>query len=299
MPFKPIDVCWHHGRRLCADQTLLDEMLSGPDFIHHPNLDEPVEGAIVIVPVSPSLGDVAYINNRMSSMKWVVLCIVGDEESRFPHHLMRHPNMRTWIMSPVKDKHFPPRFLINGSWPGLHDAIRKFGPQPKTLDWFFAGQVTHERRYQCVKQLRNMPNGHLLETPGFTQGMPREEYYKLMLSAKVIPCPSGPVELATARIFEAVECGCVPIVDGRTPHPEDATAPPYGYWEWFFNGEPPFIVIYDWEALPEVMAKALEHHDEWVKLFQERWNLWKQSCFVRLVRDAEILRGDACQISQS
>ncbi len=289
----PTNVYWHHGRRLCADQTMLDEMFSGPEFVHHMNPYEGSAGAIVIVPVTASLGDVPFLNELTSKMKWVVLCIVGDEESVFPRHLMNHPNMRIWLMSPVRQQNpDPARFLINGSWPGLHDAVQKIGfAQKRTLDWFFAGQVTHERRYQCVKQLRQMPNGHLLETPGFTQGMPREEYYKLMLSAKVIPCPSGPVELSTARIAEALECGCVPIVDGRTPHPEYHTAPAPGYWTWFFGEVSPFPVIYDWEALPKVMSMVLADWENMSQRCYKWWQAYKTKTFAALMQDVAELRG--------
>lgn len=81
---------------------MLSEMFSGPEFVHHGDVIRELEGAIVIVPVSASLEDIHFLNHQMFPMKWVVLCIVGDEESRFPHHLMVHSNMRIWFMSPVR-----------------------------------------------------------------------------------------------------------------------------------------------------------------------------------------------------
>ena len=85
----------------------------------------------------------------------------------------------------------------------------------------FAGQVTHVRRQQCVAELDTLPNGYLYRTNGYLQGMPQSEYWHLLAGAKVVPCPSGHCTTDTARTFEALEAGAVPISDLLTPRGDD------------------------------------------------------------------------------
>lgn len=273
-----IPVIWHKQRMLCNDQTFLNEILS--EYSHFSGEWPISEYAVIIVPGRLSLEDIPFLNTKIQQYKGIVIFVIGDEESLFPVSDLKHQNMRLWVMSPVRGKHTPPRFVINGSQPNLHSILQTLSKE-KTKDWFFAGQITHSRRRECAAQLRNMPNGCLLETAGFMQGMPYFEYLKKMASAKFIPCPSGPIELSTARIFEALEAGCVPIVDEVVP-PENVcdrlkqnTGP--GYWKWFFGEQPPFPVIHDWKALPELINDLLPTWDSIQKNCYEWWTAYKTS----------------------
>jgi hypothetical protein len=302
-----VPVYWYLKHRLCYDQTFLDETLSNTatDFFDHMEFTLPAHlgaGGIVVIPgrqcVEPPANDVPGLKQLIADMPWAVVMIVGDEESRFPFQELMMPHTRVWVMSPVKGRHdrLAGRHVINGSQPELLRCIDHLqrinnGQIAKPLDWFFAGQVTHPRRVQCVEQLRKMSGGELIETKGFLQGISPMDYYLKMLQAKVIPCPSGPVELSCARIFEAIECGCVPIVDGKTPYPEYKYAPGPGYWEWFFDlPSPPFPVIYDWSTLPQVMNTVLADWAGYQGRISKWWNQYKASFRERVMNDVKALR---------
>ena len=305
------NVLWFLGHPLCYDQTLINELFSGPEFQHSVFQRKtdlaitPDMGAIVVIPgrqcVEPPENDVPMLRAMLQRMKWAVVLITGDEESRFPFQELMLPNTRVWVMSPVQGKHdiLGKRHLINGSQPHLHNSLKKLGNCAKDLQWYFAGQITHPRREQCAKVLRPLAGGKLIETKGFLQGVPPAEYYADMLRAKVVPCPSGPVELSTARIFEAIECGCVPVVDAVTPYPEYKNAAKPGYWQWFFDGEVPFPVIYDWAHFPKVLAEVLDDFNGWQGSVYKWWQDYKTGFRNRVMADVQALREGQCPTSQS
>ena len=300
------NMLWYLKRQLCYDQTLINELFSGPEFTHtefsrgQDYAATPDFGAIVVIPgrqcVEPPENDVPMLRAMLQRMKWAVVLITGDEESRFPFQELMLPNTRVWVMSPVQGKHdiLNGRHLINGSQPRMRASLASVQGQfvsqlPKDWDWFFAGQITHPRREQCAQALRPLGGGKLIETKGFLQGIAPDEYYASLLRAKVVPCPSGPVELSTARIFEAIECGCVPVVDGRTPYPEYANAAKPGYWEWFFDGPVPFPVIYDWNAFNSTMQVILSDFSTHQGRCYKWWVAYKQHFQARVMTDVNLL----------
>src|SRR5271170_4191797 len=151
------NVLWYLKRQLCYDQTLINELFSGQEFEHSEFTRTsgctitPDVGAIVVIPgrqcVEPPANDVPFLKDVLSRLKWAVVLITGDEESRFPFQELMLPNTRVWVMSPVQGKHdvLAGRHLINGSQPQLSAALKPYQGQLvsflngyKNLDWFFA-----------------------------------------------------------------------------------------------------------------------------------------------------------------
>lgn len=221
------------------------------DFEHFEAIDESMQGAVIMIPARHHASDVERINEDIAKLDFCVAVLGGDEESSFPIEQLKHPRMSIWVMQAV---------------PGRHDAYHKFGsgwpPQIKQIkhelsdkpnDWFFAGQVNHDRRRACVKVLDEIPGGEVIKTEGFTQGISHEEYYKKMNDAKIIPAPSGIRSPDSFRLFEALELGCIPLADAKPP----VDGYPDHYWENLFGqDELPFPVISDWDSMSH-MIKVL------------------------------------------
>lgn len=252
---------WDSGMLQRIFDKTLWRVAGGQAYDQYHGFDElppDATGAVVVLPGQHHLDHVDQLNRDLAKLRWVVLILIGDEWGLFPWHAVEHPNMRLWIMAPHPEAHrdAPARFFGTG-WRYDTPDVLHGEPTRKCDTWFFAGQVTHPRRQQTVDALRSLTDrsdplgaGRVIETPGFIQGLPRDEYLGELAQAWIAPCPSGPATPDTFRLYEALEAGCLPIADATTP---DGWT---GYWN-FTYGDVPFPVIDDWSTLPDLMAELL------------------------------------------
>lgn len=288
-----IPVIWLEAHPLCWDQAIVDQLLAGPQFAHHDGATSwaPTEGAVVVCPARYPTARKA-LRQLLAELPWAVVLLTSDEESTYPWPPPDLPNVRWWVQSPRPAIHAGhDRFLPVGAPPGTREALAG-APDDKSLDWFFAGQITHERRQQCAEALRGMANGALIETPGFTQGLERSDYVRQMAGAKVVPCPSGPASLDTFRLWEALTAGCVPIADADTPPPLDV----HGSWDLIAPGAP-WLITDNWYDLPYLVDRLVADWPNVATRTTAWWLTYQRDLRRRLHRDIEELSGQPCAAS--
>lgn len=253
-----------------------------------------VRGAVVILPARHHAcdDDVAWFIERLDKLDWSLVVLAGDEEWVFPWQ--RIPELSTrkvWVMQP-RPEHAELSGLVPGGWsPGTRESLARYEVEAleRPIDWFFAGQVTHERREQCVKALTYLGSGILHETEGYMQGMEIEQFRRLMASAKVAPCPSGPYTVDTNRPLEALECGTVPVCDTISPR-----GPRFDYWSLVFGPGHPLLTIEDWAELPRFIEMVVE--DGWASRSNHTfawWQQWKRDICYRFHTQLRELQPDA------
>ena len=281
------------------DQGLLEDILCGSvwrptddSFVNHEvrSVDDmpDIEGAVVVIPGRQQMDptdNVDKICRALSQLAWCVVIITGDEEGAFPHErLAFHPNMILWVQTPRPGRSWPSstRFLPVGYPPGF-----KADRTDKEFDWTFMGQVTHSRREECVTNISGQPNGSLLATEGFTQGIPQEEYWENLAKSKIGLCPGGPVTPDTFRLAETLEAGSVPIADNASAQGEEPA-----YWQQIF-GEVFFPTIDDWVRGPRELDAVLPVWKETSNVVFSRWQQYKRQLAWNLHDDIETLGGYA------
>lgn len=264
--------------------------VNGDDFEHHDDYLDSKDGSIVVIPARYHADKVNEINRDIAKLNWVIVILCGDEEAVFPADKLTHPQgrLKVWVMTPTFGKYGNIDRYLGDGWPtDTREILRKMdAPEARPFDWFFAGQVTHTRREECVSKLREIIGGHLLETPGFTQGMPRDEYLRYMVESKVIPCPSGPETPDTFRLYEALEAGCVPIADDMTPKDTE----PSRYWHKMF-GDVPFPVVEDWSNLPGLIENLRDRYPTINNRVFAWWQQRKRQMVYNLEEDVKQLSG--------
>lgn len=267
------NVLWYENWRGAWSQNFVEWLTVG--CTHH-NLPEGIpwhEGAVVVVKAD-ACHSIDKLNETLRRYPWVLLFITSNEEGTFRTDLLRHHRLKAWLQTPGL-RQGAHRYFPWGWTPcGTFEAH-----QPRALDWFFAGQVTHLRRTTCVEALKGMPNGLLLPTDGFGKGLPHKVYCEAMRSAKMVPCPSGPITVDSFRVCEALELGAIPILDTESPcvtHPAywnlvfDSTMPPD--LQTVHQSCTPLPFISDWHDAPQIIA-------EWVADWDARslkvWEWWR------------------------
>lgn len=276
---------WHKEDVLArgyADQGFLEDMFSGEvwspslrhEFEHHEVHDDFGErfsdGAIVILPARhhTSEDDVARFLSNLDMMAWSLVILSGDEGWEFPWaDVDEHDTRKVWIMQPRPEHAHLSGLIPGGPYPWVRSNLVHLD---RSYDFFFAGQVTHLRRRECVRYLHRIRQrpGIVIETEGYLQGIPRDEYMKTLCQSKFVPCPSGPLTVDTARPLEAMEAGCVPVVDTKTPEGTDMT----GYWSLIFGEDHPLPMVSHWSQFPQYLQKKA---GDWLHLSNTVFSFWQ------------------------
>ena len=276
-----------HGRSRYACCGLLNDMFDSYECEHFSGFDAVpanAEGAVVVVHGGHLRHDVDKINQDIARLQWVIIIGIGDEETDFPYARLSHRNMKLWMQAPIAGKSSADRYLIFGYPCDMHEHLVPSTGRP--LDWFFAGQNSHVRREECLRTLRTLSGGKLLETQQFYSGMPHDEYFHTLSQAKVIPCPSGPVCPDTFRMAEALEAGSIPVIDQRPGWLDNY---PRGFWNVVFPQGFPFPLVEDWAQFPQVLSDLLANYLAKSAECSAWWTEYKRNYFDWLRQDLKAL----------
>lgn len=233
------------------DQSLLQwlfdrEVPGGFTFSHSDKFPLNDTGIVLVTPGHFRSTD--EINRDLEGRPWALVIVTSDEEGLAPfHRIQMGGSLSIWKHWPRPELPYQPDRILPLGWtPGTLEANHE---RPLKLDdWFFAGQITHQRRYDVVAALKNLSGGKLIETAGFTQGVARSEWFEMLRRARVVPCPSGPNTPDTFRFYEALESGAVPLADATSPRGDR------GHWARAF-GDVPFPIVDDWSTLPRLIEE--------------------------------------------
>lgn len=273
------------------DQGQLEDIFKLGEYIHYNGFGEWSEnvaahnGAVVVINgrthYEPQ--DIEKLNNDLSLLKWVVLIVTGDEESLFPSQDIHHPLLKMWVQLPRLGKHNDVYRMPNGYRPTTRHIFNKTYPAERHLDWCFAGQVTHERRQECADVLKTLLNGAYIETKTFgEEAVPYPDYLNTMRTSKFAPCPSGPESPDSFRVWEALEAGCIPIVDSHsTNNPVD------GFWEYLLGDDLPFPVVKEWSELPDLLPVLLRDYPHNANRVFAWWQVYKRQMRKELERNVK------------
>lgn len=217
-----------------------------------------------------------------------VLIVHSDEEHLFPYELFDVPGTRLWVQTPDPDREYPAgtRFFGEGWSPYTPEILAAWASPPRTIEVGFRGQVTHDRRKSMygsfIDDLGNWPD--INATAGFTMGIARAGYLRELATTKVALCPSGPCTPDTFRVWEALEAGCVPLVDDVTPDGKS------GYWKRLLGEEPPFPLVTTWSDAPEMARLVLENFDALQHTCAMWWKQYQQRLVEQLRADVAAVR---------
>lgn len=229
-------VIWLNQGHEFWDQTLLKDLLEGYDG----------DRQVFVVP--GGINDPDDVSMEMKDSKKVLVIVTSDEENKFAISDLYHPDMKIFMTYPTEDHKYVDGYLPIGYRPETKKLIQWNGMGAKSIDWFFAGQNTHADRQNCIQALQNLPNGKLIATEGFAQGVSYEDYMGWMCRSKISPCPSGAVSPDSFRLCETLEAGGIPIVG-------------QGAFFTLLFGDYPFPTVSDWSELPEVINHYKDRQD--------------------------------------
>ena len=97
-------------------------------------------------------------------------------------------------------------------------------------------------RHDLLHQLSDVSPSYVYKTEKFNKTiLGVKEMSQILSSTKFIPCPNGFVHPETYRVYEALECGCIPIVENA-----------YKYYDRLFPNNP-FIKVKMWKEAKTIL----------------------------------------------
>ena len=120
----------------------------------------------------------------------------------------------------------------------FHSKLKK-----RKYKWSFIGTPHKSSRHDLLFQLSGTDNFFCHKTEKFNEKIISvEKMSEVLSSTEFLPCPNGFVHPETYRLYEALECKCIPIVENA-----------YQYYDRVFPNNP-FIKIDKWkDAKPVLM----------------------------------------------
>lgn len=268
------------------DMFLLEKFFKEKPFYEVSESDVELD-MIVVIPARHNYDHIDKINDYISALNGVLLIVAGDEEGLFRVEDIKHPNMKLWLMTPQAGKDYPNVDKFIGEMTTPHTDLLPLEAPNKDQRWFFSGQITHGRRFECANTLDAINKltenkGLLNKTDGFTKGLSVDEYMREMAISRVIPCPSGPVTPDTFRLYEALESGCVPIADIYTSNNKESN-----YWNMLFGDNLVFPTISDYEELADKINYFNDTFNESSNKIFAWWIKYKRDLRDSLISDFE------------
>ncbi len=143
---------------------------------------------------------------------------------------------------------------------GYKSGVLNTNENKRKYKWAFTGTPHKSSRHDLLFQLSNIKPFFCHKTKKFdVKIILVNEMTKILSQTEFLPCPNGFFHPETYRLYEALECGCIPIVENA-----------YRYYDRLFP-QNPFIKIDKWEeAKPTIKGWA----DEQIKKKREECITW-------------------------
>ena len=151
-------------------------------------------------------------------------------------------------------------------------------PGARAYRWGFAGDPNKSTRGDMLASMRTIVGGreHLTAGWGTPDSLPVAEYRAFMESVVFAPCPRGFLSPDCFRLYEALEAGCIPIIERGGNGLED-------YFTTAF-GAHPLPSIDNWGEAPALVS-AIVCQNKTVKLqsaCMSWWNAYKQGLKLKI-----------------
>lgn len=218
-----------------------------PDLFpqHNEKINPSFDRAIVMCVGKP---DVIKLRDYLRTIKSGVVVFASEEDAFYPWSVVMHTGLVAWTQywRPQSKELITERVLLGAPY-----RIKDFKVNThlkRIYEWSFIGQNQNQFRNRAIEEMSKMPAGYLKVISGFggycDDGTEYQEYLDIMCQSKFVICPSGSMSVDSFRVYEAIECGAIPITDRRSPRDKED----FDYWKEVYP-ENSLYKVDDWSQL--------------------------------------------------
>ena len=162
---------------------------------------------------------------------------------------------------------------------GLNPDKIKIGS--RKYKWSFCGNINKSDRSAYISDISDIKPHFIHKIMGWNtpDSLSAQEYRNIMLNTIFVPCLIGNVNVDTFRLYEALECGCIPIIfKYQRKFGKHGCKDMTNYYEKLF-GNHPIITVTNWFDIKEIMENFLENEYKLEKKRLEIYRWWKNRIF--------------------
>lgn len=143
--------------------------------------------------------------------------------------------------------------------------------------WAFIGTPHKSSRHDLLYQLSNIEPFFSHKTIKFNNKIINVDHMsEVLTSTEFIPCPYGFVHPETYRLYEALECGCIPIVENA-----------YKYYDRLLPNNP-FLKIDKWVEAKSLIQKMkreeIKHKQIECKMWWKKYKSYLQKSVIKKIQ---------------
>jgi hypothetical protein len=255
----PVSLVWQANREKAWEEDWLLELLNGVDLniIDDGKYQTYLNNSIIVITAWQKFTECRAYLKKLHKMNYKFgLIVLSDERYIVPSDIYKNAAFtfrNYWHKKFLRQKNIGifPLGYKTGFWRNDHPIIKT--ADQRILTWSFAGQIQKKpTREAMIASLKVFPNYYIHQTAAWADpnALDVVNYRNMLLDSLFVPCPSGWVNQDSYRLYEALECGCIPIVEK-------------GAEDYFFQyfGSHPFISIDSWDQAPALMSSLLANPD--------------------------------------
>jgi len=191
----------------------------------------------------------AYYRRAFEAGCRIILVHLSDEAFKDDYGAYRYcdaviRNYHSELLADDARIHFIPLGYRAGL---VRDKQGQKSAHQRTYLWSFAGDAKKLTRAEMLTAMAPLSGGFQHLTTGFNaaDALSVDAYRDLLDETIVVPCPGGWSNLETFRVYEALEAGCIPIVERR---------PGFDYFTTLL-GPHPMPTILNWPEAAELVSR--------------------------------------------
>lgn len=263
---------WQFDRKISWEEDWIKEMLAGVNLktIEDGKYQKFIDNSIIVISSNLNPEEHKAYFKKLYKMKYNFgIILLSDEIYSDPGDYYKYAKFvfrNYWHKKYLDQKNvftFPLGYKT-GFWKNFDK--QKVINLPRNYVWSFAGQINGKpTREAMINQMKKVPNHFIHEIYAWAgaNSLPVDAYRNLLLQSTFVPCPTGNWNLDSFRVYETLECGCIPIVEKQ----------PLDYFGNYF-GNHPFLVIDSWDQAPELINNLLSDPVRMEKKRQDCYTWW-------------------------
>ena len=253
------DYGWGHYHQKSSDKWIY-EILEKVDYQIIEN-EKNLQKEDILIIVDSSVEEKVELYTKLNAIcSRIFLFHLGDESGSY--NLLPIYDNCNYIWRPFCSGKYFNNNKVKCIPIGYKSGISNKQKNNKKYKWAFTGTPHKTSRHDLLFQFSEIKPFFCHKTEKFDRKIISvEEMSEVLSSTQFIPCPNGFFHPETYRLYEALECGCVPIVENA-----------YQYYDRLFPNNP-FLKIDKWADAKTVVKSWGE--DQIKKKREECMTWWK------------------------